>query len=175
VCPETPTENGGLEKLSGLLGNGFARFAGSGEAQFYFRRVSGKREFYSRRAVSTFCYHDDMARKSAAQLNREIAEALAQGQPTRARHHAMKKYIPGKVQGPRSKNVAMAPGTYVVVGEAPTWKAFTLHADGRVDFVDAKDGHVSVWNIHTWGEGDRWLADRAKELAAGDLRKRANR
>ena len=65
----------------------------------------------------------------------------------------------------------IAPGTYVVVGEAYAWKAFTLYADGRVDFVDAHDGHVSSWSIHTWGEGERWLADRAKDLAAGELRK----
>ena len=65
----------------------------------------------------------------------------------------------------------ITPGTYSVVGEAHAWKSFTLYADGRVDFVDARDGHVSSWSINTWGEGDRWLADRAKKLAAGELRK----
>jgi hypothetical protein len=68
-------------------------------------------------------------------------------------------------------DIVIAPGRYVVVGDARCWKSFTLYADGRVDFVDARDGHVSAWSINTWGDADRWLADRKKELVAGELRK----
>jgi hypothetical protein len=101
-------------------------------------------------------------KKSSARLQREINEVLAKPSDSVRGAHAV-------------KTVAMAPGTYAVVDDAPAWKAFTLYADGRVDFVDARDGHISAWNINTWGEGDRWIADRKKELAAGRLRKIADR
>lgn len=65
----------------------------------------------------------------------------------------------------------IAPGTYAVVGEAHAWKSFALYADGRVNFVDAQDGHVSAWHINTWSEGDRWLTAMKRRLARDELRK----
>lgn len=64
----------------------------------------------------------------------------------------------------------IAPGTYVVVSEARCWSQFTLYADGRVEFVDAIDGHRSYWGTKS-PEGAEWLADMEKRLARGELRK----
>ena len=61
-------------------------------------------------------------------------------------------------------------GTYVVVGESHAWKSFTLHADGRVEFVDARDGHVSTWGVRS-PEGESWLAKMKELVDSGALRK----
>jgi len=60
----------------------------------------------------------------------------------------------------------IAPGTYVVTGEHHAWKSFTLYADGRVEFVDARDGHLS-YNFADEG----WIVAIEKRLARGELRK----
>lgn len=69
----------------------------------------------------------------------------------------------------------LTPGTYVVVGESHAWKSFTLHTDGRVQFVDAKGNHVSTWSASTWSarspEGESWMAKMKALVDSGALRK----
>ncbi len=62
------------------------------------------------------------------------------------------------------------PGTYVVVGESYAWKSFTLHVDGCVQFVDARDNHVSTWSVRS-PEGESWLAKMKTLVESGALRK----
>ena len=64
----------------------------------------------------------------------------------------------------------IAPGTYVVVGESHAWKSFTLYADGRVEFVDAGDGHITVWGVRS-PDGETWMTKMAEWVASGALRK----
>ncbi|HSX23339.1 MAG TPA: hypothetical protein VLE97_11250 [Gaiellaceae bacterium] len=64
----------------------------------------------------------------------------------------------------------IAPGTYAVVGEARCWSRFTLYPDGRVEFIDAIDGHRSYWGTKST-KGAAWLADVEEQLGRGELRK----
>lgn len=68
----------------------------------------------------------------------------------------------------------IAPGTYVVVGENYGWKSFTLHTDGSVEFVDARDGHISTWGTKS-PQGATWHAAMKKWLVDGKLRKEEDR
>lgn len=65
----------------------------------------------------------------------------------------------------------LSPGTYRSV-DSICWSAFTLRANGAVEFIDARDGHTVWWSINH-PDGREWVAAMARRLNDGTLVKEA--
>ena len=74
--------------------------------------------------------------------------------------------VEGPDRGRLDGGIVIAPGTYVVVGESHAWKSFTLYTDGRIEFVDAHEGHLSYSRAD-----DAWFASMEKLIAGGELQR----
>jgi hypothetical protein len=66
----------------------------------------------------------------------------------------------------------LAPGVYRA-RDPHCWTSFTLYTDGRVEFVDAADGHITYWALRPSGQtlcdGAEWSAHMQQLVASGEL------
>ena len=67
---------------------------------------------------------------------------------------------------------SLAPGVYRA-RDPHCWTSFTLYTDGRVEFVDAMDGHITYWSarpsVQTLCDPTEWSAHMQQLITSGEL------